>query len=74
MKCIWCDKDLKKKMNVKRWFITKNYNSGVCYRCVLTLARNVLRALEWEASINHNGIPKLPESDVSLTSKFLKGK
>ena len=44
-KCWYCESTLKESPN-NHWWIKKTYNEGICYRCVLSLARSVLISME----------------------------
>ena len=44
-KCLYCDSILKNSPN-KHWWVKKTYNEGICYRCILSLAKSVLVAME----------------------------
>lgn len=48
-KCVWCDRELK-PAPTKLWHITKDFESGICYECVLSLAKLILVSLERETS------------------------
>ena len=47
-KCLWCDCELKESPTSKFW-IKKDYDSGICHLCVLSLARDILRGFEQQA-------------------------
>ena len=47
IKCLWCDAELRHSPTVK-WWIWKKYNEGICYECIISLSRIVLKRLEQE--------------------------
>lgn len=47
VKCLWCDAKLSNSPTVK-WWIRKRLDEGICYECIVSLSRLVLRALERE--------------------------
>ena len=44
-KCWHCESTLEESPN-NHWWTKKTYNEGICYRCVLSLARSVLISME----------------------------
>jgi len=44
-RCLYCDSELK-PAPTKHFWIKKDYNNGICHRCILKLAASVLASME----------------------------
>jgi hypothetical protein len=56
-RCLVCDSPLR-DAPTRRWWLDKDGTHGICYDCILHLAKHVLWAMEHECKPNVTNLPE----------------